>query len=398
MRVRSAVGALVVLIVLGLFALPDSRDESATSFGRIPGGYGALYDLLLESGLPVARSYAAPHALDPATTVWWVAPAGLCRDAETDPLPASGAGLLRFVEAGGTAVIFWGDEACAELAELVLPGRSRSAGSRPPDAEGSAQESDALSERHPFRDRDGFFDRIEQSVIVDGGSTPRTLDMRRAQFFTEVPDGFAQLASVDGEPFALQRSVRSGRLVVVADSAFLENRTLDRADAAPLAGDFARRYGAPLLDECMHGLRLPTGPLRYLMVSPARWSLLGLIGLSLLYLWWGSARQVARPPPPDTPAPSLAAFVATLARIYGRSGDVSRVADRYRALTLARVRRHQGLGPDTDPDAVLARLESRQALPADTRSLLVGPVAVRDSRALRKVVRRLDLWAQEVCR
>lgn len=396
----SAVGAVVVLIGLGLFALPDEREATATSFGKVPGGYGAFYDLLAESGLPVARSYAVPEDLDPAETVWWIAPEGLCADPDAEEPATASAALIRFVEAGGTAVILWGAGSCDEFAGLPLPPRSERPDSDGPEAASPSAEGEGAAGQRSARQRrrDAFFTRVAQHVTVSGVATPRRLDMRRARVFGELPAGFQAIARLGGEPFAAERAVGPGRLILVADSAFLENRTLDRADAAPLAGDFVRRYGAPLLDERQHGLRLPDGALRYLLASPARWVFLGLAVLGLLIFWWGGALQVAPPPAPETPAPSLAAFVGSLARLYRRSGDIGSVADRYRRLTLARVRRHFGLRPEADPDAILARLENRLPLSAETRSLLSGARTARDPRALRQLVRELDQWALEVCR
>src|SRR5262249_40543878 len=56
-RARAALlGTFVVLLVVGTFFEEDSRPLSATTFGTVPGGYGALYDLLTELALAAGRS------------------------------------------------------------------------------------------------------------------------------------------------------------------------------------------------------------------------------------------------------------------------------------------------------------------------------------------------------
>src|SRR4030095_14819416 len=56
--------ALIVfwaLLLAGVIVQSDTRTLTATSFGEIPAGYRALYDVLAEAGLPGARSLDAPE-------------------------------------------------------------------------------------------------------------------------------------------------------------------------------------------------------------------------------------------------------------------------------------------------------------------------------------------------
>ena len=58
-------------------------------------------------------------------------------------------------------------------------------------------------------------------------------------------------------------------------------------------------------------------------------------------------------------APTLAAFVDSLANLYARTGDHARAFERYRELSLERIRRALGLPPGTPPETVLATLRVR---------------------------------------
>ena len=62
----------------------------------------------------------------------------------------------------------------------------------------------------------------------------------------------------------------------------------------------------------------------------------------------------------DPDSPTLAAFVESLASLYARTRDHARVFERYRALSLERVRRTIGLSPGTAAEIVLASLRARK--------------------------------------
>src|SRR5206468_12748851 len=102
----SAVAAFGVLLVVGMLTGEDPRPLSPTTFGTVPAGYRALFELLTELGFPVTRSHVTPDALAPPATRWWLEARGLCR------VPLRGAVAPRdwrggsWVEAGGPAVVF----------------------------------------------------------------------------------------------------------------------------------------------------------------------------------------------------------------------------------------------------------------------------------------------------
>ncbi len=75
---RSAIAAIVVLAVLGLFWPSKRTHLEANTFGTVPGGQRALFELLTDLGLPVSRSYLPPAVLPPQDVVWWIEPTDAC--------------------------------------------------------------------------------------------------------------------------------------------------------------------------------------------------------------------------------------------------------------------------------------------------------------------------------
>ena len=445
----SGIAVALALLVAGLLAQPSGRELEATSFGRTPSGYGALYDLLAESGLAVSRSYAAPHTLPADATVWWIAPRGLCAAGfdgsagagletaggegprgegnygvdgeegegasaqELDP----GAGLLAFAAAGGRAVLFLDWTPCRRLSDVALPER----GAAPwleegpkvrcgdSAAEGGVVEAESCPETPEKTPQTPNWERLErffssETQRVAGsllGAQTLLLEGRPAITFAEEPprEGpWQSAATLGGWPFLLERRYGAGRLVLVADSFFVENRALARGDAAPLVGALVRAYGVPRLDERQHGLRLAQGSLSYLLSSAALPAFAGFGLLGLLYIWWGRAPRLVPPAAPQIPAPSLEDFVGSLARLYGRGGDPDSTAERYRLVSLARLRRHFGLGFEVADEVLLARLAQRGA-PAARRLAVLGQRPVVGSRrGLARAVRALDDAVEEFCR
>jgi hypothetical protein len=109
---RSLLAAFVVLLILGLLVREDPRRWSATSFGKVPSGHGAFYDLLRALDLPVERSYRAAGRLAAGTSVWWIEPRGIC---DTGEVVGENGGegaeetseLAAFVQDGGTALVLF---------------------------------------------------------------------------------------------------------------------------------------------------------------------------------------------------------------------------------------------------------------------------------------------------
>jgi len=370
----SAVGAFVLLLIIGTFAAEDTRPASPTSFGTVPGGYRALFDLLSELGFPVTRAYAEPDADTPPATRWWVDSRPLCRPgAETWPGDA-------WVRSGGTAVVFlpWtsGEGECRLAEDLAVPRRFPAATSQ-------------------WRiDIGGAEGHVEtQHVTGDLGS--RALEAPPLLAFADGKD-WSVRASVEGRPLVLERGLGRGLLVLVADALFLRNAWLDRADAAPLALALVGAYGVPAFDEHELGPRVRRSAAAYLLTSRAVAVFLGLALTGILFAWQGAlvpARQVADV---DPSAPRIDAFVDAVAALYARTGDHPRVLESYRALTAGRLRRHLGLPPDTPVAALVRRLARDPRIERRALDLLVGGEAAEDERGLRAAVGALDALVRTV--
>ncbi|MEN8184692.1 MAG: hypothetical protein ABFS46_19400 [Myxococcota bacterium] len=411
MRPRSLLAAFVVLAVVGLLLREDPRRLGATSFGQVPSGQGALFELWQALGLFVPRSYEPPELLPVGHSIWWIEPSGLCDapasgpedDAAADSGPGAGAGLAAFVEAGGTAVILLaagltlfgapGREPaptpCPGLAGLALPAR---------DLEGRP---DAVVESEEAAEgEDGVaWPAVEEDVVqtVEGDllPAPRQLEMPRLVSFAEA-GGWRVRARVEGRPLVLERSLGQGRLVVGSDASFTRNRWLGAADAAPLVMDLVRAYGIEGLDERAHGLRFPARDLPAVLAGSAAMPVFaGVVLLGALVFWRGTARPAPIPEPPDAGAPTLDEFVDSLAGLYGRSRDHPRLAERYREVSLARLRRKRGLPADTSGSAVLERLRRQGRLDAAALAELAGPASASSAAELRRRFARFDALVEE---
>ena len=359
-RTRAAVvGAFVLLLIAGMFFEEDTRPMSATTFGTVPGGYGALYDLLTELDLAAGRSYVLPTATGPPATRWWLEARGACREPTWPP--------LSWVERGGAAVLLFagnGSEPCQLAADVWVPRR--------------VEIDTAHGERH-----------------VRGDLGPRTLENAHLAGFADAGDWWVR-ASIGERPVVLERRVGDGVVVAVADAAFLSNASLDRADAAPLAVDLVRAYGVPVFDEHELGPVAGGGTLAYLARSPALGVFLGLALTGVLFAWQGAlvpARQVEER---DLGAPRLDTFVDAVAALYARSGDHARVLARYRTLTVRRLQRRFGLAADAPAAALRARLRRHARIDPAALELLFAEDGAVSEEGLRDAARALDRLARSV--
>lgn len=377
------------LAVFGVLQPDQSRRFGATSFGAVPVGFGALHDTLHALDVAAERSYAAPEALPTGATVWWIEPDGLCADTALGPPREAELigfrGGAEWIAGGGTAVVFpRRDAVCAAIAAIALPARVV------PEAE----HGDAAQRRRQ-RERESQ----PTSQVVAGPLTPvaRRLEVPALATFADA-GGLEVVARIGTRPFALERRIGAGRLVVIADAHFITNQWLDGGDAALLAVDLVRAYGTPRFDERLHGLRRESHPLRYLLRSPALAALLGLLVLGLLFVWRGQlmpARTLADAP---ANAPTLAAFVDSMAQLYAGTGDHASVLERYRALTAARLRRHFALPSEKPLATLLERLRvGRRGRPADL-ARLTDSAPVRGPAELDAAVRGLDALVRDVVR
>jgi len=358
-----------------------------------------LYDFLSELGLGVARSFAPPTELPVHATVWWIEPDEPCEEPRKDEpstgrgggmpeLALDGPGLKRWIAAGGTAVVFLPPDsrvcARARLAGVALPPR----------------EELAVDPAVPAEKRDPKQVSVEGKLV----SRPRVLDLRTAFAFQDVtPHGsgsgaephWEAPARVGGRPFVLWQGLGQGQLVVVADARFVRNSGLDRADASLLVADLVRAYGVPWIDERGHGLAISRSALTYLVASPAAPFLAGAAILALAFVWFQAATPPRRVPELDPSAPSLDAFVDSLAACYASTRDYARVFERFRELTSRHLRRHFGLPPDAPESQLFERLRRRSALSPEALDLLASRTSLRSARELATAVEQIDRLVRE---
>lgn len=442
----SAVVVFFVLVLIGLVFQNDSRQLTQSSYGAIPAGHGILYDTLEELELPVSRSFARMERLPATATLWWIEPPRLLgidepseaptdaeESAEPEPpatvpeepaeeteessvedeareqierglrrfrretvTPAvrdlAGAALADWIEAGGTAVVFLGvspgslgelrvaDVAVPERDPLVLP-----------------EASGLPSPEHDPLGTAGIPGKPAQ-IQLRGSLLPasRTVALDRPVAFAETGDGWTAVAWANGQPFALERRLGEGRLVVVADARFLSNRLLPRADAAPLALDFVRAYGVPRIDERSHGFSASRGVITTLAASPAAFCFAGLGLCGMVFAWLGGSLPRRSVGDAALPAPTLEGYVNAMADYYGATREYSRVLERYRDLSGRRLRRALALPPDAPLERVVERAaRSRRADPEEIELLARGAPA-RDHGALVQAARKLDQMVRRI--
>ena len=365
-----------VLVVVGLYRQPDARELSRTSFGRVPEGFGALHEWLHALGLPVQRSFVGADALEAEATVGWLDPPLACPTAAADTPDGASVGdgeaaaRARFVARGGTAVLLLGPlpgerPVCTPVEGVEVPERAAAEG------------------------------LVEGALVAK----PRTVECDRLfAFALEAGQDFEVLARLGASPFVLSRRLGEGRVVLVADAAFLENRCFARGDAAPLAGDLVRAFGAPRLDEHAHGLRAPAGVLATLAASPALLFFGAVAALGGILAWRGAAVPPRRAAGAATPAPSLEEFVASLAALYAGTGDHARVLARYRELTAARLRRLFGLPPETPREKLVARLARVPGVSRAGLEALASSHAAAERGEVEREARALDALVEEAAR
>lgn len=385
----SAVFAFFALALVGVLVGGDERDFTASSFGKVSVGHGAVYELLTELGLSPLRSFAPTETLATDRPVWWVAPDEGCEAPALAP-----EGLRAFLTAGGRAVVLLPARlsSCPEgasLAGLALPPRE---GSEPPEAsEGELAPAESPGEP----ERATAAGALLRAPRVLELPAPVRFAAERAWGEEQRGAGWEVVATLGERPFALSRTLGEGRLVVFAESRFLENQWLDRADAALLAVDLALGLGAPAFDERSHGLVPSRSALGYLARSPALLCFGGMALLALGFAWYGAAEPARRVAERSEAAPTLESYVRSLAGFYAATGDHARVLERYRELTERRLRRHFGL-PQGAP--LGERLARRGGLSREGLERLASAAPVASAAELAQAAARLDRLVEEAAR
>jgi hypothetical protein len=358
--IAALAAAVLLLLGLNLWMAPRlALKSSATSFGVERRGYKAAYDLLLESGVPVRRSYVAPSATPAHGSLWFVAPAFL-DSLQRENAAAAGA-VLRWIRAGGTAVVFGGP--ASDWKRLgITRGISVSSGG--------------------------------QQVKGDFAPLTRRLDVLELMHFASGHDQARvrlTCLTCGGAPFALEMPLGVGRLIAVADGRFLLNANLGSEDTSVLLADFVRALGPPVFDEYFHGLVESDSLVATLAGSRVILPLAA--GLLLALLWVGEQRSW----PPrrlagrgEEPAPSIASFLDSLGMLYARARDPAAAFLVYRTGFLRRTRRQLWPHGEFSEQLLLERLAHHRALPAETRRWLIDGAVPATEGELVSAVRAIE--------
>lgn len=323
LRVWAPIALLLLLatVVNQLNAPDPTLEQSATTYGKFPSGFGALFDLMEELGREPRRSRQAYSTVDSDRPLWLLAPQwGAPKDAPSGPAWVDE--LEPWVSSGGTAVVVGGPAPGApnqlelpqpsELGREEVTTRGELAGARP-----------AAGARRTLR--------LEGLVGFDpAGLSPAW----RVLLAASAPAGAgSQPAAV-----VVDRPVGAGRLVAVSDARLLRNEHLATADHALLAADLARFYGLPRFDERCHGLT-PQRSIWRALGAWRSWLLLSaLVSVAGLWLWARWVLPARRLPPEPHWESSLGRFVESLALSYGRyaASHPSEVFEAYRQGRLLR--------------------------------------------------------------
>ena len=359
-RALFAVAALMLLLFcLNLWLQRNSSlENSGTSFGVGIDGYKAAYDLLRELNIPATRSYARPNRVPHNRVLWFIAPDFLSSPEEVTVTKADTSDLMRWIRAGGTAVMMGDLHSKWERLDIKEP---VSAG------------SDASTIK-------GDFAPAARTIPIPGV----------AHFDKADAHGRVRLTS-GGKPFAIDLKIGSGRLVAIADGGFVLNSNLDKGDASVLLVDLARALGAPEFDEHSHGLATPESTLA-LLGNPRLLSVLG-IALMTAILW--IAEQHSWPArtlgdQEQGPAPSLDSFVESLGVLYSRANDPRAAFRAYRASFLRRARRQVSPRIEVSEQVVVERLGRDRSLSDESRLWLAGDESPSTETELVRAVRALE--------
>lgn len=356
-RVLYSILALM-LVLLGInlwIERSTSLDSSATSLGVGVVGYEAAYELLLELHFPARRSYVRPVHVPHDRVLWMVMPDFLNPEAMLTDTDVND--LKEWIKAGGIAVVMGNVASQWERLDL--------------DATAEAGDQTSLVK--------GDFARGGLTIPIEG----------LAHFKSADKDARIRLTS-EGKPFALETKIGAGKLIAIADGAFVLNSNLDKADSSVLLVELARAIGTPDFDEHSHGLVASESAFA-LLSNPRLLILLAIVSITAL-LW--IAQQHSFPArglrDEQSRAPSLDSFVESLGVLYSQSNDPYAVFNAYRTSFLRRARRHLSPRIELSEHSAIERLARDQSLSDESRSWLQGRKSPTNETELVHAVRALE--------
>lgn len=336
-KIALGLGAGIVAFNLLLVALnsltggtPGGPESSSYATGD--DGLAAYAELVAEAGHPVTRRREAPHerSLDSAETAVLLDPGFVGTD--------DAAALRRFVRAGGRLVA--GGQHAAWVRRILGP------------------------------NVEWVSDRVEDGRVVapvaEVAAVERVTGLR-AGSWRETGGALPAYAGRDGALLAVRR-LGTGRVLLLADSAPIQNDALDEADNAALglalAGRPTRRV---VFLESFHGY----GPSSGLGAIPDEWwVLLGIAALAVAVFMLARGRRLG---PPEQAArelpPARREYVDSLGGVLARTRGRAETAEMLQAEARLLVASRLGLAEGEDVVAAARRLGLADA----EASMLVRP-------------------------
>ena len=407
MKRRTLVALCVLaclLILVGLFQQDEKLELTPTSYGTIPTGFGAVFDLLNELKYSVARNRKATEKVDISQALWLLSPQQICAPSVDQLLDEDRKSRLMrpttwnprsWFEQGGVAVVALSEYvSCSRIAGFELTAVSSlydDEGEEPGDDPRSLQPEDALQVNYQLaaeRPRGSQVVAIwEQGEFAFPGLTLRS--------FAD-PGDFKVVAWVDKEPFIVERQIGEGRLVVIADVRPFQNAWLDSGDAAPFAVSLVKAYGAPLFDEFYHGMPSHDGFFATLIATPARYFAFGFLLWGVIWIWSGFVLPARKLSDGTIRAPTLDVFVDSMANLYAQTRDYKAVLDRYRELCASNIRRRFALPADVSFERILERVQYEKVRNVEGMQILTQGTTPRSEAALARDIEKLDALLKEI--
>ena len=178
-----------------------------------------------------------------------------------------------------------------------------------------------------------------------------------------------------------------GRVVLVADPSFLQNRLLDEADNAALGLALAGE-GSVLFAENAHGYAEATG----VAALPERWlvALILAVAAGLVFVW-ARGRRLGPPEPGDRILPPpRRAYAEALGRVLARTGDSAAGVRPVQEAARARLARRWDLSPDA-PESELVAAARGSGLPeGQARAIFADPEGPADVLAAGRALAHIE--------
>lgn len=387
----------------GTRAFYQLLEESGTPVARWRGRYSSLFDEARDAILVIVGPFSPGQKLTDEDAGWlqaWISLGGRALIISRSPIEQFGDPVIRAIAPGklpamdATPEQFineQSDELIAQPTELTRKVRGL-----------------AFSD---FASRISFHNKADGTNKTDGidgvsGGEPATNPDETKYSAPNLHGPVIHLGDKDGAALA-DFTYGEGRVIFLSDPFVIANNGLDRGGNLTLAMNILRSMGAPdrriFFDEFHHGYNDEGNPLiNYFRGTPAPWLILQGLGLSLLIIYT-YGRRFARPLPlPQVPRHSPLEFVDSMANLQqaarARELALENIYPRFKAGLCRRL----GLSSRASRDEIIAgarrrrfpisEIELRQTL-SDAEMTLAGE-PIDDARLLSLVSRMRRIISQ----